>query len=126
MPDPVLEMKRISKSFSGNAVLSEVDFALKPGEIHALVGENGAGKSTLMKILCGVYQPDAGEIRVNGKVIKFHSSMDSRSGGIAMVFQEFSLIPTLTVAQNIFLTREARSRLKLLDDRQDERRASQL
>lgn len=126
MASSIVEMKGINKEFNHIPVLEQVNFELRQGEVHALLGENGAGKSTLMKILCGIYQPDGGKITVQGKTVNFHSSSESRASGIAMVFQEFSLIPTLSVAQNIFLMREARNRLGLLDDRQDERRASAL
>jgi ribose transport system ATP-binding protein len=122
----IVELKGITKEFNHISVLDRVDFELRKGEIHALLGENGAGKSTLMKILCGVYQLDAGEIRIQGEEVHFQSPHDSMAKGIAMVFQEFSLVPSLTVAQNIFLSREARNRFGLLDDRQDEQKASKL
>ncbi len=118
-----VEMNGIVKSFNGNPVLLDVDFELRKGEIHALMGGNGAGKSTLMKILQGVYTSDAGEIRVSDVPVQIRSPQDARSQGIGMVFQEFSLIPTLTVAQNIFLTSEPRDRFGLLDDAEAERRA---
>ncbi len=114
-------MRRITKAFNGVRVLDGVDFDLREGEVHALVGGNGAGKSTLMKILEGVYSPDAGEITIQGQPVRLASSLDGREHGIAMIFQEFSLIPTLNVAQNIFLTREARTALGLLNDRECER-----
>ena len=123
MGSNIVEMRNITKEFNRNPVLEQVNFELREGEVHALLGENGAGKSTLMKILCGVYQPDGGEIRIQGNPVKFDSSNESRASGIAMVFQEFSLIPSLTVAQNIFLMQEARNRFGLLDDHMDERRA---
>jgi ribose transport system ATP-binding protein len=103
--EPLLRMRGVGKSFSGVPVLRDVDFELRPGEVHALLGGNGAGKSTLMKILEGVYQLDSGTIELDG------------DPGVAMIFQEFSLIPTLTVAQNVFLHREPRNRAGLLDDR---------
>ncbi|HEY9663025.1 MAG TPA: ATP-binding cassette domain-containing protein, partial [Allocoleopsis sp.] len=109
-----VEMQGIVKSFNGNLVLRGVDFELRPGEVHALMGGNGAGKSTLMKILQGVYTADGGEIRVNGNPVVIRSPQDAKNAGIGMVFQEFSLIPALTVAQNIFLTHEPRSGLGLL------------
>ena len=101
-------MTGIRKSFGSVEVLHGVDFAVSDGEIHALIGGNGAGKSTLMKILQGAYIKDAGEIRLDGNLIEPRSSADARAAGIGMVFQEFSLIPTLTVAQNIYLGREPR------------------
>jgi ribose transport system ATP-binding protein len=96
-------MRGIHKSFDGVPVLKDVDFEVRPGEIHALAGGNGAGKSTLMKILQGVYSKDSGEIEVDGRAVDLTSTHDARAVGIGMVFQEFSLVPTLTVAQNIFL-----------------------
>ena len=105
-----VEMKDISKSFFGIKVLDEVNFTVAPGEVHALAGENGAGKSTLMKILQGVYKMDSGEIQIAGKVAVIESFQDAQSYGIGMVFQEFSLIPELTVAQNIFLNREKKTK----------------
>jgi ribose transport system ATP-binding protein len=119
-------MTGIVKSFNGIQVLHGVDFELRSGEVHALMGGNGAGKSTLMKILRGVYAPDAGEIRVGGAPAHIRSPQDTKDAGIGMVFQEFSLIPTLTVAQNIFLTNEPRTGLGLLDDAEAERRAGAL
>jgi len=112
---PAIEMRGIEKSFGTNPVLKNVDFNVTVGEVHALAGENGAGKSTLMKILQGVYQKDAGEILVSGKVVEIEDTFAARRAGIGMVFQEFSLIPTLTVAQNIFLTNEP-TRFGLIDD----------
>src|SRR5690349_10872382 len=99
---PAVRMHGIHKSFDGVRVLSDVDFEVRRGEIHALAGGNGAGKSTLMKILQGVYSKDAGEIEVDGRPVELSSTHAARAVGIGMVFQEFSLVPTLTVAQNIF------------------------
>jgi ribose transport system ATP-binding protein len=101
-----VEMQGIEKSFGSNPVLKNVDFSIKVGEVHALAGENGAGKSTLMKILQGVYTKDAGTITVAGEPVEITDTFAARKAGIGMVFQEFSLIPTLTVAQNIYLTNE--------------------
>ena len=105
MSEYVLEMKGIQKSFAV-PVLRGVDFSMKKGEVHALVGGNGAGKSTLMKIMTGVYQKDKGDIFVNGNAVEIHSIHDANRYGIAMIFQELSLIPTMTVAENIFLGEE--------------------
>ncbi len=118
-----VRMQGIVKAFNGVKVLQGVDFELRKGEVHALIGGNGAGKSTLMKILQGVYTPDAGQIEVDGKPVQINTPEDARAVGISMIFQEFSLIPTLTVAQNIFLTREPRDGFRMLDDREAERRA---
>jgi len=101
-----VEMRGISKAFDSNVVLTGVDFEVAPGEVHALAGGNGAGKSTLMKILQGVYTKDDGTIRINGREVTLSSIHDAKAAGIGMVFQEFSLVPSLTVAQNIFLTTE--------------------
>ena len=101
-----LEMRGINKSFAGNSVLADVNLSARTGEVHALVGENGAGKSTLMKILAGVYQPDAGEISIDGSRIYFSRPSDALAQGVAMIYQELSLAPDLTVAENIFLGRE--------------------
>ena len=114
----VVEMVRICKSFFGVKVLDDVTFSVAPGEIHALAGENGAGKSTLMKILQGVYTMDSGEIRIAGEKVSIHSFQDARKFGIGMVFQEFSLVPELTVAQNIFLDREHKNRFGFFDEKQ--------
>lgn len=122
MDNAAVSMTGISKSFFGNRVLHGVDFELRPGEVHALVGGNGAGKSTLMKILQGVYTPDEGGIEVNGRTANIHSPHDARALGIGMIFQEFSLIPTLNVAQNVFLGHEPRGAGGLIDDRESARR----
>lgn len=105
MGEYVLEMKGIQKSFAV-PVLKGVDFSIKKGEVHALVGGNGAGKSTLMKIMTGVYSKDAGEIFVKGEAVDIHTIHDAGRYGIAMIFQELSLIQTMTVAENIFLGEE--------------------
>jgi ribose transport system ATP-binding protein len=122
---PLLRMTGVEKSFNGVKVLEDVDFDLRAGETHALLGGNGAGKSTLMKILEGVYTLDAGRVELDGAPIQLGTPQASQALGIAMIFQDFSLIPTLNVAQNVFLTREARAR-GLLDDREVERRAAAL
>jgi ribose transport system ATP-binding protein len=107
----------ISKSFFGVKVLDDVSFSVTPGEIHALAGENGAGKSTLMKILQGVYTLDAGEISIAGEKVSINSFQDARKIGIGMVFQEFSLVPELSVAQNIFLDREHKNKFGFFDEK---------
>ena len=101
-----LEMRGINKSFAGNTVLADVNLSARAGEVHALVGENGAGKSTLMKILAGLYQPDAGEVLIDDRNVHFSRPSDALAHGIAMIYQELSLAPDLTVAENIFLGRE--------------------
>lgn len=121
----ILEMRDIQKSFSNIPVLKSVNFNLKKGEVHAFMGGNGAGKSTLMKVLTGIYSRDSGEIVINGKPHTFVSPRDAEAAGIAMIFQELSLIPTLTVAQNIFLHREPRSGY-FLNDREAVRRSREI
>ena len=96
-------MRGITKAFPGIVANDHVDFDLRRGEVHALLGENGAGKSTLMNILYGLYKPDAGEILLNGKPVTFHSAKDAIDAGIGMVHQHFMLIPVMTVAENIVL-----------------------
>jgi len=124
--DLAVRMTGITKSFSGVSVLRGVDFEVRSGEVHALVGGNGAGKSTLMKILEGVHRPDGGTIEVAGRAVTFGSSHDALGAGVGMIFQEFSLIPTLSVAQNVYLTREPSGRGGLIDDRAAERQAAEL
>jgi ribose transport system ATP-binding protein len=124
--DNVVEMRAISKGFNGVSVLKDVSFDVRRGEVHALAGGNGAGKSTLMKILQGVYQADAGEILIGGKPAAINSIHDAKAAGIGMVFQEFSLVPSLTVAQNIFLGVEPLGAGGLIDDRAAVRRATEV
>ncbi|SFC39892.1 monosaccharide ABC transporter ATP-binding protein, CUT2 family [Bacillus sp. OV322] len=126
MNQPILEMMNISKAFNGITVLDNVDFTLRKGEVHALMGGNGAGKSTLMKILTGIYTADSGEILIEGKRVSINSIDDANKNNISMIFQEFSLIPTLTVAQNIFLTREKRTSFGLLNDKESEKKTEAL
>ncbi|MGC8605322.1 MAG: sugar ABC transporter ATP-binding protein, partial [Desulfomonilaceae bacterium] len=102
-PSFALEMRGISKTFGAIRALDNVTLRVKQGTVHALVGENGAGKSTLMKILAGVYQPDTGTIFRNGKICDWKRPADSLSAGIAMIYQEFSLAPDLTIAENVWL-----------------------
>ncbi|WML24712.1 sugar ABC transporter ATP-binding protein [Neobacillus sp. OS1-33] len=103
---PVIEMKGISKAFSGNRVLDQVDFQLLRGEIHALMGENGAGKSTLIKILTGIYERDAGKVFIKGKEVHFKNPKEAEQMGIAVIHQELNIIPYLTVYENMFLGKE--------------------
>lgn len=124
--DNVVEMRAISKGFNGVSVLKDVSFDVRRGEVHALAGGNGAGKSTLMKILQGVYQADAGEILIGGKPAAINSIHDAKAAGIGMVFQEFSLVPSLTVAQNIFLGVEPLGAGGLIDDRAAVMRATEV
>lgn len=118
----LLEMRQIIKTFPGVLALNKVDFDLKNGEVHILVGENGAGKSTLMKILSGAYRQDSGQIMLDGQYIKIHHPKNAQDLGISTIYQEFNLIPHLSVAANIFLGREPQrvigfiDRLKLHDN----------
>jgi ribose transport system ATP-binding protein len=113
----VLEARGLSKSFPGVRALDDVSIALRAGEVHALVGENGAGKSTLIKILAGVYAPDAGEVYLNGEPAVIRSVHDAQTRGIAVIYQEPALVPALTVAENILLGREPVGRVPGLVDR---------
>ncbi len=104
--DVILEMKGIDKSFPGVHALDHVDFNVRRGEVHALMGENGAGKSTLMKVLTGIYTKDSGTITYEGKEIEFHSARQAQDAGVIIVHQELNMVNDLTVAQNIYLGRE--------------------
>ncbi len=125
-PTHAVEMRAISKRFGGVHALKDVDFSVASGEIHALLGENGAGKSTILKILQGVLAPDSGTIVVQGQEVAGLTPRSASALGIGMIFQEMSLVPTLTVAQNIFLTREPLNGVGLIGDRDMERRAGSL
>lgn len=105
---PLLEMHGIDKSFPGVRALSQVNLDLDSGQVLALLGENGAGKSTLVKILSGATRPDGGEIRIQGKAVRFNGPADAMAAGIGMIYQEFNLISELTVCENLFLGRERR------------------
>ena len=103
-----LRINKLTKSFPGVKALSDVDFTVKKGEVHALVGENGAGKSTLIKILGGVYRADSGDIFLDGKKVTIANTRQAQMNNIAVIYQEFYLIPDLSVAENIFVGREPR------------------
>ncbi|MER7202288.1 sugar ABC transporter ATP-binding protein [Streptomyces sp. CB01635] len=111
----VLTVRGLSKSFPGVRALDGVDLTLHAGEVHALIGENGAGKSTLIKVLTGVYRPDAGDITFQGRPVSFATPLEAQSAGISTIYQEVNLIPLLSVARNLFLGREPRNRFGLLD-----------
>ena len=102
----ILDLKGITKRFPGVLALENVDFNLKKGEVHVLIGENGAGKSTLIKIISGAYRKDEGKITIDGKEMEIHNPRHAIEIGIATVYQEFNLIPYLSVAENIFLGRQ--------------------
>jgi ABC-type sugar transport system ATPase subunit len=113
--DYIFEMKDIVKAFSSNVVLDGVSIEVKPGEVRALMGENGAGKSTLMKILGGIHSADAGTIYINEKQVTINNVDDARRYGISFIHQEISNIPSMTVAENIFLGREPRNKFGFVD-----------
>jgi ribose transport system ATP-binding protein len=124
--DPILEVRRATKRFPGVLALDEVSFELMPGEVRALVGENGAGKSTLIKIITGVYSPDEGQIFFKGEEVAFSEPRESQEAGISTIYQEINLIPLLSVAQNVFLGREPRNRLGLIDRDRMNREAAEI
>src|SRR6266545_6514057 len=103
---PILELRGVSKRFPGVVALDDVSFDLRAGEVHVLVGENGAGKSTLVKILSGIYQPDGGEIVLDGRQVNLRDPHIAQQLGISTVHQELNLVPHLDVGRNIFLGRE--------------------
>ncbi|MDP9363589.1 MAG: sugar ABC transporter ATP-binding protein [Chloroflexota bacterium] len=111
----VLELRGVTKRFGGAVALAGVDFDLRPGEIHGLLGENGAGKSTLMKILSGVHAPDEGELVLRGEPIRFASPAEAKARGVGMIFQELSSIGSLSVAENVFRGRQPTNRAGLVD-----------
>ena len=121
----ILKLQGMTKSFSGNTVLKDVDFSLNAGEVHSLIGENGAGKSTLMKILMGVYCADRGTIFIDGKEQTIDSPSAALRHGIAMIQQELVPVPDMSVAENIFLGREIR-RAGFVRWREQERQAAEI
>ena len=116
MEKTVLKMSGISKQFSGVYALRDVSFDLREGEVHALMGENGAGKSTLMKILCGIYPRDGGEVELFGKPVEFKNISESQAAGISIIHQELNMMNHLTVAQNIYIGREPKKGI-FIDDK---------
>lgn len=112
---PILEVRNLFKAFPGVQALDNVSLEVFSGEVHALLGENGSGKSTLVKCLSGVHQPESGQIILNGKVVTFHSPLDARLAGISTIYQEFSLVPNLSVAENIYLGRYLRTPSGMID-----------
>src|SRR5918999_1556004 len=123
---PILEAREVTKRFPGVLALDRVSFQLLPGEVHALVGENGAGKSTLIKVITGVYAPDEGQVLFGGEEVSFASPRDSQAAGISTIYQEINLIPMRSVAQNVFLGRELRTRFGLLDSERMNREAAEI
>lgn len=124
-PDELLRVEGVRKAFPGVVALDDVDFDLRRGEVHALLGENGAGKSTLIKVLSGAHRPDRGRILVEGSKTLIRDAQDAERLGIATIYQEFNLVPDITVAENIFLGRQPR-RFGFIDHRRMEAEAAAL
>ena len=120
MGEVILTMKDIDKSFPGVHALDHVNFEVKRGEVHALMGENGAGKSTLMKVLTGIYTKDSGSITFEGKEVEFHNTREAQDAGVVIVHQELNMLGHLTVAQNIFIGREFKKGVKIDDKKMNE------
>lgn len=110
-----IQLKNISKSFTGVLALNDATIDIKKATVHALVGENGAGKSTLAKIICGAYQRDSGEYILDGKPVDFRNEMDAIRGGVAMVYQELNYVPEMSIGENLFLGREPKTKLGTID-----------
>ncbi len=111
-----VRMRNVHMRFGGVRALDDVHLDVLPGEVHALLGENGAGKSTILKILRGVQPPTSGSVEIGGTPLTTFTAEASRKAGVAMAFQEMSLVPTLTVAENVFLNREIKDGAGLIDD----------
>ncbi|MCE4056994.1 sugar ABC transporter ATP-binding protein [Pseudomonas sp. Au-Pse12] len=122
----LLEVINVSKGFPGVVALSDVQLRVRPGTVLALMGENGAGKSTLMKIIAGIYQPDAGELRLKGRPVVFDTPLQALQSGIAMIHQELNLMPHMSIAENIWIGREQLNGLRLIDHRAMHRCTAQL
>lgn len=121
---PRLEFRAITKTFPGVNALADVSFAVRPGEVHALLGENGAGKSTLLRVMSGVMKATSGDFFVNGEIAAFRGPENARKAGIAMIHQELQQVPNLTVAQNMFLGHSLKRAGIFVDRREQERRAA--
>ena len=126
MTEPVVTLANVSKSFAGLRVLSGITFDVRPGEVHALLGENGAGKSTLIKVMAGMHRPDEGQIVLAGAPVSFSSPREAHNAGISTVHQELLLFPELTVAENIFLGQTPKTAAGLIDWKAMRRRAREL
>ena len=120
MGEVILEMKEIDKTFPGVHALDHVNFEVRKGEVHALMGENGAGKSTLMKVLTGIYTKDSGSIIYEGKDIEFHGAREAQDAGVVIVHQELNMVGHLTVAQNIFIGKKKKKGIKIDDKKMNE------
>src|SRR3989337_1923839 len=125
-PEVILHLEDVSKVYSGIVAVKRANFEVRRGAVNVLVGENGAGKSTLMKIIAGVEQPTLGRILLDGEAVHFNSTSAAVSHGIGMVFQELNLFGNLTVAENIFATREITRGIRGIDHAEQERRATLL
>ncbi|TXK39939.1 sugar ABC transporter ATP-binding protein [Nonomuraea sp. C10] len=123
---PALALANVSKSFGAVRALREVSLELFAGEAHALAGENGAGKSTLVKTLAGVHRPDSGQVLLNGEPVVFHNPADAQRAGVAVIYQEPTLFPDLSVAENIFMGRQPRTSLRRIDRRAMRARSAEL
>ena len=123
---PVLESQAVRREFPGTVALDGVDFAIERGRVHALIGENGAGKSTLVNILGGVDRPSSGTLRMDGAPVVFHSVRDAAARGVAIIHQELQLFPNLSCAENLFIGRERRDRLGLVDHRAQRDKATEV
>ena len=126
LPAYLLEVEGVRKTFPGVVALDNVGFRLRPGSVHALMGENGAGKSTLMKIIAGVFAPDHGDFRMKGREIRLKSPLEALENGIAMIHQELNLMPFMTVAENIWIRREPKMGLGFIDHAEMRRRTQAL
>src|SRR5262245_59831569 len=124
--DFLLQVEGVRKEFPGVVALDDVSFRLKPGTVHALMGENGAGKSTLMKIIAGIYKPDSGSFHLRGKDIQLASPLDALENGIAMIHQELNLMPFMTVAENIWIRREPKTAIGFVDHAELRRKTASL
>lgn len=124
--EPVLSVAGLRKEFPGVVALESVDFDVRPGEVHALLGANGAGKSTLIKIVSSLYQPDRGEVFLEGRKVSFSSTAEAIQAGISVIYQDFALVPDLTAAENIFLGSEMRRKFGLVDRFAQRREAERL
>jgi inositol transport system ATP-binding protein len=122
----LLQVEGVRKEFPGVVALDDVSFRLKPGTVHALMGENGAGKSTLMKIIAGIYRPDSGSFHLRGKDIQLASPLDALENGIAMIHQELNLMPFMTVAENIWIRREPKTVIGFVDHAELHRKTASL
>lgn len=123
MDNTILSLKGISKSFGGVHALDQVDLEVKKGQIHCLMGENGSGKSTLIKIISGVYKPDQGEILLNGRKYESLTPAESVKQGVSIIYQDFSVFPNLTVAENIFFGYVIAENQKLTHNQENIRKA---